>query len=240
MAQNIWDKFDKEINVEGLAADVKDVNQMIKKIIDVSEWQGKINWELVKPQIDGAILRCGYGSDFVEQDDSTFEYNSTECERLAIPYSVYLYSYANNEQQAKSEANHIIRLIKGRKIFYPVYYDLEHEPSIQFATKAISIVQPLIEQAGYKFGVYANLSWWESKFDEIENVSRWVAQWNETLDFEKPTDIWQYTSTGRIKGIDGNVDLNNLYTNFNSQNPLMLSVDELKTKLGVSELFIKF
>ena len=212
---------------------------MPKKIIDVSEWQGKINWELVKPQIDGAILRCGYGSDFEYQDDNTFEYNAKECERLGIPYSVYLYSYATTAEQAKSEANHILRLIKDKKLSYPIYYDLERETVRYFATTATNIVQPLIELAGYKFGIYASLDWWETTLKNINNVSRWVAQWNETLDFEKQTDIWQHTSSGSINGINGSVDLNYLYTDFTEQITLTLSVDELKTKLGATELFIK-
>ena len=212
---------------------------MSKKIIDVSEWQGKINWELVKPQIDGAILRCGYGSDFEYQDDNTFEYNAKECERLGIPYSVYLFSYATTAEQAKSEANHILRLIKDKKLSYPIYYDLEHETARYFATTATNIVQPLVELAGYKFGIYASLDWWETALKNINNVSRWVAQWNETLDFEKQTDIWQHTSSGSINGINASVDLNYLYTDFTEQNPLTLSVDELKTKLGATELFIK-
>ena len=212
---------------------------MSKKIIDVSEWQGKINWELVKPQIDGAILRCGYGSDFEYQDDNTFEYNAKECERLGIPYSVYLFSYATTAEQAKSEANHILRLIKDKKLSYPIYYDLERETVRYFATTATNIVQTLIELAGYKFGIYASLDWWETTLKNINNVSRWVAQWNETLDFEKQTDIWQHTSSGSINGINGSVDLNYLYTDFTEQTPLPLSVDELKTKLGATELFIK-
>ena len=89
---------------------------MKKILIDVSEHQGKIDWEKVKPQIDGAILRCGYGSDYTNQDDEQFKRNADECTRLGIPFGVYLYSYADSIEKAKSEAAHVLRLIKGYKL----------------------------------------------------------------------------------------------------------------------------
>ena len=84
-----------------------------KFVIDVSQHQGTIDWNTVKDKIDGAILRCGYGDDITLQDDTQYARNLSECERLGIPYGVYLYSYATTEAQAKSELSHILRLIKG-------------------------------------------------------------------------------------------------------------------------------
>ena len=82
-------------------------------VIDVSEHQGVINWDAVKPNIAGAILRCGYGDNYESQDDSQWVRNLAECERLGIPRGVYLYSYATNDAMAKSELQHILRCIKG-------------------------------------------------------------------------------------------------------------------------------
>ena len=98
---------------------------MAKLIIDVSHWQGTIDWEKVKGHIDGAILNAGYGSDIAKQDDAQFVRNATECERLGIPWGSYLYSYANTTDKIASEIQHMLRMLKGRKPQLPVYYDLE-------------------------------------------------------------------------------------------------------------------
>ena len=89
----------------------------VKKGIDVSQHQGKIDWEMVKISgIDFAVIRCGYGMDQTDQDDDQWLRNVSECERLGIPYGVYLYSYADTVEKAKSEADHVIRLIKDKKL----------------------------------------------------------------------------------------------------------------------------
>ena len=93
-------------------------------IIDVSQHQGVIDWNKVKGNIDGAILRCGYGDDITSQDDTQYARNLSECERLGIPRGVYLYSYARTETQAKSELAHILRLIKGHTFQLPIYLQL--------------------------------------------------------------------------------------------------------------------
>ena len=98
---------------------------MITHGIDVSRFQGIIDWDVVKEHIDFAILRCGFGGDDPRQDDPMFIRNADECTRLNIPFGVYLYSYARNVEDAKSEANHVLRLVKNYKLAYPVYYDLE-------------------------------------------------------------------------------------------------------------------
>ena len=104
------------------------------KLIDVSEHQGKIDWEKVKPQIDGAILRCGYGMDIERQDDTYFRRNADECTRLGIPFGVYLYSYADSVEKARSEAAHVLRLIEGYKLSYPVYLDLEENEQVELSS----------------------------------------------------------------------------------------------------------
>jgi lysozyme len=99
------------------------------KGIDVSHHQGVIDWDKAKNEIDYTILSIGYGDNYTSQDDVQFKRNADECTRLGIPFGVYIYSYAENTTQAKSEADHVIRVIEGYKLDYPVYYDLEDEPT---------------------------------------------------------------------------------------------------------------
>ena len=185
------------------------------KIIDVSAFQGKIDWEKVKGQIDGAILRCGYGGDYPGQQDEQFERNAQECTRLGIPFGVYHYSYADTKEKAEGEAAHILRLIKPYKLSFPVYLDVEEEKDStrSFAKSACRIVGEKIEAAGYWFGVYANLNWWRNYLTGLDEYTKWVAQYNESCDYSGH-DMWQYTSGGKISGISGNVDLNECYRDF--------------------------
>ena len=193
--------------------------------IDVSYIQGNIDWEKVKNsgQVDFVIIRCGYGMDETKQDDSKWEYNSSECERLGIPYGVYLYSYADTTAKAKSEANHVIRLIKGKKLSYPIYYDMEDRSALDAknmtSTKAAQIAQTFfstLEVAGYKnLGVYSNVARFDSKLASgklttpiFSQYPKWVASYNDTCKYQGSYHMWQYSNTGTIDGITGNVDLN--------------------------------
>lgn len=187
----------------------------MKKVIDVSEWQGNIDWEKVKPQIDGAILRCGYGGDYAHQDDAKFKRNADECTRLGIPFGVYLYSYANTIDQAKSEAAHALRLVKPYKLAYPVYLDLEEHGTHKGAVERAIVFGDIIEKAGYWCGVYANVSWWNNYLTGLERFTKWVAQYNKVSEYKGANqDMWQYTSRGTIDGIQGGVDMNECYRDF--------------------------
>lgn len=201
------------------------------KLIDVSEHQGKIDWEKVKPQIDGAILRCGYGMDIEKQDDTYFKRNADECTRLGIPFGVYLYSYADNNEKAKSEAAHVLRLIKPYKLSFPVYLDLEESGTQKGAIERANIFGDIIENAGYWCGVYANLNWWNNYLNGLERFTKWVAQYNKTCDYKGAhLDIWQYSSKGKVDGIGGNVDMNECYRNLPAEilgKPIVKSDHEL-------------
>ena len=186
----------------------------IKKVIDVSEHQGTINWEKVKPNIDGAILRCGYGDDITSQDDKQFTRNLSECERLNIPRGVYLYSYAKTENQAKSELAHILRLIKGHKLQLPIYIDCEQPGTESFAAKACKIICEGIKAAGFTAGVYASTNWWNNYLTSVTEYTRWVAQYNTVCTYKGSYDMWQYTDNGRIDGISGSVDVSYCYKDF--------------------------
>ncbi len=192
-----------------------------RKGIDVSQHQGWINWESVKAQgIDFAIIRCGYGSDMTEQDDSFWSYNVAECERLGIPYGVYLYSYATSVEEAASEAAHALRMIEGHAPDLPVYLDLEDK--VQSRDDAVRPILPqiastfceTIRQAGYKPGVYANTYWWTHYLTDpvFDGWEKWVAQYNTSCDYQGTYKVWQASSKMTLDGttsryVDVNFDL---------------------------------
>lgn len=180
-------------------------------VIDVSEHQGKINWNLVKSQISGAIIRCGYGDDIESQDDKYWDYNIKACEERGIPAGAYLYSYAYTDGMAKSELAHLRRLLKGHKFQLPIFLDCEENGTQGYAPKACNIILDGLLSDGYKVGVYANLHWWQTYLGDIVKYPRWIAQYNTTCDYPGKYIGWQYTSKGSINGIAGNVDLNNWY-----------------------------
>lgn len=194
-----------------------------KKGIDVSEHNGEIDWEKVKASgIEYVIIRCGYGQNFTSQDDKTWSYNVSECERLGIPYGVYLYSYAKTTEAASSEADHVLRLLSGHKPTYPVYYDMEDNSTISVGNDMLAQIASVfcakIAGSGYTVGVYANKYWWNTYLTnsvfQNGSWSKWVAQYpyvsNDTItcSYTGTYDMWQFTSSGVVDGIGKNVDLN--------------------------------
>lgn len=199
-----------------LSSDGSIIQGAIRKGVDVSEHQGWIDWEAVKASgVDFAIIRCGYGNDWESQDDKFWECNVSECERLGIPYGVYIYSYAENLTMAQSETDHVLRLLEGHSPSYPVYYDLE-ESSMASAENAslladmTSLFCAQIQAAGYTPGVYANLNWWNNYLTDpaFDQWDRWVAQYNSSCWYEGEYGLWQATSSGSVAGVEGNVDVN--------------------------------
>ena len=213
---------------------------MSKKGIDVSEFQGKIDWEKVKNDgIEFAILRCGYGMDFSNQDDVEYERNANECERLGIPYGVYLMSYANTVEKARSEAKHVLRLIEGRKISLGVWYDIEDNGTSgainkETLTNIINTFCNTIKNAGHRVGVYASLNWLENKIERIirDNYDIWVAQYYSKCEYEGKYIMWQHTSSGKVNGISTNVDMNILYEDL----PVINNNDNNNPKTNNSEI----
>lgn len=194
-----------------------------KKGIDVSEHNRQIDWNQVKASgIEFAIIRCGYGQNYTSQDDERWSYNVSECERLGIPYGVYLYSYAKTPNAASSEADHVLRLLSGHKPTYPVYYDMEDKSTVgvgnDMLAQIASVFCSKISGAGYTVGIYANKYWFDTYLTNSvfsnSNWSRWVAQYPYvnngaiSCSYTGKYDVWQFTSTGVVSGIGNNVDLN--------------------------------
>lgn len=190
--------------------------------IDVSEHQGRIDWNAVKASgIDFAILRVGFGApSWGGRVDYQFNRNISECERLGIPYGVYIYSYAFDNQQAADEASMVINCLSGHNPRLPVYYDLEDNSIIAngrqtgIASRA-HVFCNRISSAGYQPGIYANLNWFNNILtDSVFKSSswdHWIAQYNSQCDYTGNYSFWQYKSNGKVPGINGNVDMNYAY-----------------------------
>ena len=188
----------------------------MKKIIDVSEHQKKIDWQKVKASgaVDGVIIRIGYGDDDVSQDDDYIKYNLDECERLGIPFEVYLYSYADTDKHIQSEIAHIKRLIGGKDV--RVWFDLEYRPAKAFWRRAVEAFLKAFPAGG----VYS----WEWVFTDVLdgiNCPRWICAYGSNSgkaeeDYKPVLSChgWQYTSKARIPGITGDVDVSEWYGDF--------------------------
>ena len=204
---------------------VNNYGQVIKgatmKGIDVSEHNGNINWaKVAKSDVDYAIIRVGYGDNYTYQDDTYFKKNVQGCIDNKIPFGVYIYSYAVNTTMAKSEANHVLRLINGLKLDFPVYFDMEDKKQLKGTNSATrgAIAKTFcnaITAKGYKVGIYANLNWWNNYLtDKAFNNSKWykwVAQYNSQCGYKGTYQMWQSTSSGVIDGVSsacGTFDFN--------------------------------
>ena len=179
--------------------------------IDVSEWQGDINWSSVNA--DFAVLRAGYGR-YAAQEDKKFKANYSGCKDYHIPCGVYWYSYALTAEDAVREANACLEVIKGRKYEYPIYYDVELSEHFSLGKDAVSdIISAFlrtVESAGYWVGLYMSAYYLKNyvRRDILDRYAVWVAHYDVTSpDYSGNYGMWQYTSTGSVSGISGNVDL---------------------------------
>ena len=191
--------------------------------IDVSKFQGSINWSQVKASgVDFAIIRVGYrgyGSGALVED-SQFRANIQGASSAGIPVGLYFYSQAVNEEEAVEEASMVLSLCGGYRLSYPIYYDTEHVAGgrangISRETRTACAVAfcETIRNAGYSAGVYSYASWFYNSlsYANISKYSIWIAQYRDTLDFKYSYKIWQYSSKGRVPGISANVDMNIAY-----------------------------
>ncbi|MCH5192184.1 MAG: hypothetical protein J1F23_08485 [Oscillospiraceae bacterium] len=190
------------------------------KGIDVSKWQGNIDFAKVKADgISFVIIRCGIGS----SKDSYFEANYKNAKAAGLQVGTYFYAYAKTPEQAAKEAECCINIIKGKSFDLPVFYDLE-ENSIANTGKAniLAIAKAFTEKvksAGFNVGIYANLNWNKNYLTDkwYDTLPRWIAQYNSKCTYTGKYDIWQYSSTGKVSGISGNVDMNYCYTDFSAK-----------------------
>lgn len=171
--------------------------------IDVSQYNGDLDINALRGQVDFIIIRCGWGSDLPSQDDAQYQANVRKCLAAGIPFGVYLYSYARNVAMAMSEARHTLRLLEGVCPLYGVWYDVEDKtlPTGEALTDNCLAYCDALRQAGFYCGIYASLSWMQTRLNSprLAHIDRWVAQWSPTLSWPDP-GMWQYSDQGVING----------------------------------------
>ena len=207
----------------------------VLKGIDVSKYQGEVDWEKAKAAgIDFAIIRCGFGGEWDgqeegwNQDDAQWRRNADECTRLGIPFGAYLYSYATTVEEARSEADHVARLLGLRapefeqlddytaspyQLSYPVYYDLEDKSiSGVFPSEMAEITQAFFDRlAEYGYtgqqGLYASLNWVRARFSDAAfdpwRDNLWIARFSDELGYTGTYGMWQcsYSASGADYGV---------------------------------------
>lgn len=199
--------------------------QQAKGVIDVSSWQGDIDWAKAKADgVEGAIIRLGFG--WGNDADTKAQRNISECKRLGIPFGIYWYSYAEDAGGAKHEGSDVVSKLRQMGVSpndlkYPVYYDLErwtwtgHTPPTDpnVYNGIVNAWYGALQSSGYQnLGVYSYTSYLQGPLNNanIYAKTRWVAQYGPRMEFTAfgTNDRgWQYTSSGQINGISGNVDM---------------------------------
>ena len=191
----------------------------MKPIIDVSAFQGTIDWKAVSSNIEAAIIRLGYrgyGNGRIVYD-TKYKENRAACEALGIPFSLYFFPASITDAEAIEEADFIIQEAKGMKFVLPIFLDSEYaegsgkgrsdQLSKADRTRFLRIICERLQANGIPAGVYASTSWIKSRLDASQlPFSWWVAQWASKLSYSGDWLIWQYTSKGSVPGISGNVD----------------------------------
>lgn len=196
------------------------------KGLDVSRFQGEVDWERVKAAgYQFAMLRAGYGDSTV---DEQFRRNASECNRIGLPVGAYWFCYAVSPENAAREADICIRTVSGYRLDYPVCYDIEQASANYIEEQGVSFTPALaqnlvksfcsrVESKGYFAMFYSNQSFFNTYLGTAlaKRYAFWYARYTDTFD---GTDcgIWQYTNVGRIPGISGNVDLDLAYVDYPS------------------------
>lgn len=197
---------------------------MDRLYLDISQWQKSIKYSKVKAfGIDGVILRCGYtgyGERRTLNKDALFDKHYNGFTKEGIPVGVYWYSCATSCKEAEAEASMVLKLIRKKKISLPVVWDTEDpyqqsKLSKSRLTACAKTFCSVIESAGYYAMIYASLSWFHNRLNlkELDKYDKWVAAWGQN----KPAlqcGIWQYTSKGSASGINGYVDKNKAFYDY--------------------------
>lgn len=189
--------------------------------IDVSQFQGVIDWQAVKDSgIDFAIIRAGYGKE-LNQVDPYFYRNIEGAQAVGIDVGIYWYSYADDTATARREAEVCYEIIKNYSLDYPVYFDIEESKHANMTIAQTSAIVDTfcteMENRGYFVGVYSYANFLQSHVyrSVLEKYDIWVAQYSENLTaYNGHYSMWQYSSTGQVNGIGGNVDVNYCYRDF--------------------------
>ena len=183
--------------------------------IDISRYQGKPDFSQVRNAVDFVIVQAGYGK-YSYQIDKEFERNYSECKKHKIPVGTYWFSYAKSAAEATQEARTFIETIKGKQFEFPLYYDIEGAAlSGDVAGKCEAFCSTL-ERAGYYAGIYISRSPAEQYLKNTtvsKKYTMWIAEYS-SINYSGAYDIWQKSDSGRIAGIETNVDIDVCYVDF--------------------------
>lgn len=193
------------------------------KGIDVSKHQGKIDWKKVKASgVQFVILRAGYGQNNI---DDRFKENIKNALAVGLKVGVYWFSYAYTTGMAKKEAEYCLKAVKGYDIALPIFFDWEYD-SMEYAKKhganctkdlitsmSLAFCQA-VKKAGYIAGYYENPDYLKNHIyqDKLKGFDFWLAHYTKTKSMT--CDIWQYSDSGKVEGISGNVDMNYCYKDY--------------------------
>ena len=222
---------------------------METKGIDVSAWQGQIDWKTVAAYgMDFAILRITEAGNVT---DKYFERNYTECQKYNIPTGVYKYSYAMAIAEIQSEARKVVSVLNGRKLQYPVWLELEYNNQRSLGTENIhkmaEAFEKIITAAGYKFGIYCNVDWYMNVIcSHLKKYDFWIARYPANDDGWLQERLrpdfgvgWQYSSKAKIPGINGTVDRSVFYKDYKEVSTVDKNIERLiliaKNEIGYLE-----
>lgn len=222
---------------------------MEAKGIDVSAWQGQIDWKTVADYgMDFAILRITEAGNVT---DKYFERNYTECQKYNIPTGVYKYSYAMTIAEIQSEARKVVSVLNGRELQYPVWLDLEYNNQRSLGAENIhkmaEAFEKIITAAGYKFGIYCNVDWYMNVIcSHLKKYDFWIARYPANDDGWLQERLrpdfgvgWQYSSKAKIPGINGTVDRSVFYKDYKEVSKVDKNIEKLiliaKNEIGYLE-----
>lgn len=186
--------------------------------IDVSAYQKDIDYKKVKSSgIDFAIARAGYGK-LASQKDAEFETHYKAAKAAGLDVGTYWYSYATSVADAKEEATACLQAIKGKKFEYPIFYDLEERRTFSTGmTNEIAIAfLTRLEKAGYFAGIYISRSPAQTYLypSTRKRYALWLAEYSPRLHYDGQYGMWQYTGSGRVSGVRGDVDCDECYISY--------------------------
>jgi GH25 family lysozyme M1 (1,4-beta-N-acetylmuramidase) len=202
----------------------KDKDSAIELGIDVSKWNGDIDWDVVKEEgVDFAIIRCGYrgSSSGWLIEDPYFYKNIQGAKKAGIKVGIYFFTQATDQVEAVEEASAAVALLGDIDLDYPVFIDTEgaggngraDNIDVNTRTAVVNAFCKTIQDSGLEAGVYASRNWYYNNLNtsELDGYNIWLAEYRQSPEYTGKYDMWQYTSSGTVSGIEGRVDLDISY-----------------------------
>ena len=194
------------------------VAKSVVKCLDVSTWQGEIDFKKVKAAgYNYVLIRAGYGDESSQKDDY-FERNYKNAKEAGLKIGVYWFSYSTSQSNSTLEAKACLSCLKGKELDMPVFYDIEYEPQLHYSSSRLcgmakNFCSYIESNSDFRAGVYAAYSTydWNLFRDKIGNYYYWIAKVDGEQSSPLDYDIHQYTWTGKVNGISGNVDISYIY-----------------------------